>query len=237
MGFKRIGSWSPKQLAATPAGKINAVDKLIMRAEGTATATADPAAPAANNKVRNATKVEKYGIKFDSKLELYMYELLKVEGWPFEFKRKYELQPGFRYRGEWVMPITLTVDFFMPAHNIIVDTKGYANDSSPLKYKGLKRQLLEMSGGHSQPRIEMPSSQKRCRELIEKIRTGHFPLPADKPLSIIQREKRNKRIGAVLHRLNGGYGLPEKDIFISLDQLYTYQNFDFDQLIERLNGL
>ena len=56
-------------------------------------------------------KVQKYGLKFDSRLELYFYELLKKEGIKFEFQNTYTLLKPFKYDGKSVRAMTLTVDF------------------------------------------------------------------------------------------------------------------------------
>ena len=41
------------------------------------------------SKVRNATKVEKYGIKFKSKLECYTYEAFMNAGIPVKYEPKH----------------------------------------------------------------------------------------------------------------------------------------------------
>jgi hypothetical protein len=122
-----------------------------------------------NKKVRNATKVEQDGIKFDSKLEHYMYTLLQGAGINFEFQKVFVLQEGFRYNGEAIRPIKSIVDFWLPELNMVVDAKGYANDTAPLKYKLLKHQF------HTQgknPVVVMPKNKKECDALINRIRYG-----------------------------------------------------------------
>ena len=40
--------------------------------------------PPGNQKIRNARKIERDGVKFDSRLEMYMYDLLTMAGIRFE---------------------------------------------------------------------------------------------------------------------------------------------------------
>ncbi len=116
-----------------------------------------------------STKVEQDGIVFDSKLENYFYNLLKENNIPFIMKEPFELVPSFTYRHETIRPMIVTPDYILPDHNLIVDTKGFGNETVPLRYKMLKY-LLHTQGTEYQ--IEMPSSQRRCREIIECLKTG-----------------------------------------------------------------
>lgn len=127
--------------------------------------TSFPVTP--NAKVRNATKVEENGVKFDSRLEKYMYDLLVGAKVTFEFQKIYLLQEKFRYRDEAVMAITLTVDFWLPTKDIIIDAKGFANDVSPLKYKMLKNLLKHRE--RVMPDIIMPATKKECDLLLNRI--------------------------------------------------------------------
>ncbi|MFQ8806189.1 MAG: DUF1064 domain-containing protein [Alistipes indistinctus] len=100
--------------------------------------------PPGNRKIRNARKIERDGVKFDSRLEMYMYDLLTMAGIRFEFQKRYCVQEGFRYRGAAIRPVTYTVDFFLPEHDTVIDTKGYRTQQGDLRIKMLKRLL---SGG------------------------------------------------------------------------------------------
>ena len=77
-------------------------------------------------------KIEIDGKKFDSKLELYCYNMLKQLNIPFEFQKKEVLMDSFRYNGKAVRQITLTVDFVADYKGIkyYIDTKGFATESS-----------------------------------------------------------------------------------------------------------
>lgn len=121
-----------------------------------------------NRKVKNATKTTIDGITFDSKLESTMYTLLRGSGLTFERQKVYVLQQKFRYGKEAVRAITLTVDFYLPEKNMIVDTKGFANERSPLKYKMLKWYFCQLDPDNL-PKIEMPGNEKECQMLINRL--------------------------------------------------------------------
>lgn len=91
-----------------------------------------------NKKVMNAKKVEQFGLTFDSRLELYLYNALCDAGIDFEFQKKFELQPKFKYLGENIRPIVIIVDFYLTGRNKILDSKGWSTTISKLKYKLLK---------------------------------------------------------------------------------------------------
>ena len=123
-----------------------------------------------NRKIKNAPKTEVDGIKFDSKLESFMYTLLRDAGIAFEMQKTYCLQDKFRYRGEAVRAITLTIDYFLPTYNMIIDTKGMQTQQGAMRYKMLKKVLYEEAIFiHEPPQIELPHNQKECRELLAKL--------------------------------------------------------------------
>ena len=118
--------------------------------------------------MRQIKKVHKHGEKFDSRLELFFYELLRSEGILFDFQVLYELHPSFKYQGKTVRAMTLTVDFDLTSHgkNIIVDTKGFQRNDNKLKWKLFKYGL---SAG-SQPHIFLPKNQKECKDVADFIK-------------------------------------------------------------------
>jgi hypothetical protein len=90
-------------------------------------------------------KLEVDGVKFDSKLELFCYDLLTKLNFDFEFQKKIILIDGFRYNKKAIRPITLTVDFVVKHNDIdyYIDIKGFATDVSKIKYKMLRYQLKD----------------------------------------------------------------------------------------------
>jgi hypothetical protein len=90
-------------------------------------------------------KLEINGVKFDSKLESFCYDLLNKLKFEFEFQKKIILIDGFRYNKKAIRPITLTVDFVVKHNDIdyYIDIKGFATDVSKIKYKMLRYQLKD----------------------------------------------------------------------------------------------
>lgn len=106
-------------------------------------------------------KIELDGVKFDSKLELFCYQQFKSLGLEFDFQRTILLQEGFRFKGKWIRPITMIVDFVLhhDGQEIYIDTKGFATETSKLKYKMLKFYVREDSTAdvvwlHSQKEVK-----------------------------------------------------------------------------------
>ena len=91
-------------------------------------------------RVKNATSVDKYGIHFRSKLELYTYEAFMKAGIPVKYEPKhFTLLPKFEYLGEKIRPITYLPDFI--GKGFVVECKGLIGDSFPLRYKLFKYYL------------------------------------------------------------------------------------------------
>lgn len=119
-----------------------------------------------NKKILGATKVEVDGEKFASKLELYFYNLLKSSKIPFEFQKVITLQEKFKYNGASVREVRLIVDFYLPDHDILADTKGHQLADNKIKWKMLKRKYF-LEG--KQTKIYLPSKKSECDELVSKI--------------------------------------------------------------------
>jgi hypothetical protein len=109
-------------------------------------------------------KIELDGVKFDSKLELFCYQQFKSLGLEFDFQRTILLQEGFRFKGKWIRPITMIVDFVLhhDGQKIYIDTKGFATETSKLKYKMLKFYVREDSSAD----VVWLHSQKEVKEFL-----------------------------------------------------------------------
>ena len=130
-----------------------------------------------------AKKVMFDGIQFASGLEKYMYQALKKA----KIKAKYEgetyiVQEGFEFKNESyerqsngkgelvnrgskkVLPIKYTPDFI--SDSFIIECKGRANESFPLRWKMFKKYVKE-----NLPRVILykPQNQKECDKVIELI--------------------------------------------------------------------
>lgn len=85
-------------------------------------------------------KVEVNGVKFDSKLELYLYQSLTENSFDFDFQVTIELTPKFKFKGLSIRAINMRVDFILRHEGkiIYIDTKGFATPEAKIKYKMLK---------------------------------------------------------------------------------------------------
>jgi len=130
-------------------------------------------------------KITVDGIKFASGLEAYTYRALKKA----KIKAQYEgetfvLQEGFNFtsvcyerqansKGEFkdrgnkkILPIKYTPDF--TGKGFIIETKGFANQSFPLRYKLFKKWIEENRPGTV---LYKPQCQKEVDMMIELIKT------------------------------------------------------------------
>ena len=94
------------------------------------------------NKYGN-TKVIIEGVKFDSKLEAFLYKILKDNGMDFDFQVNIELVSKFRFQYENIRALNMRVDFLLRynGREIYIDTKGFATSESKIKYKLLKNKF------------------------------------------------------------------------------------------------
>ncbi len=128
-------------------------------------------------------KVTYDGINFASGLERYMYMALKKN----KIKAKYEgetfvLLSGFHFdnevyerqsngKGEYknrgckrILPIKYTPDFI--GDNFIIETKGRANESFPMRWKLFKQLVMRQFPSYT---LYKPQNQKECDETIRLI--------------------------------------------------------------------
>ena len=138
------------------------------------------------NKQRGPVRAKKVicdGITFASGLEKYMYKALKKANIKAEYEGcTYVIQDGFEFnidsyerqsngKGEFknrgdkkVLPIKYTPDFVN--ENFIIECKGRANESFPMRWKLFKRMI-----NISRPYVTLykPQNQKECDQVIELI--------------------------------------------------------------------
>ncbi len=122
-----------------------------------------------NVRVKNAKKIVSNGIKFDSKLEKYMYDLLIEKNINFEFQHTIVLQDKFKFKNKSYRAITWRADFYLPDHKMIIDTKGFPTEIFKLKLKMFYHKLY--SGEYQgYEYLEFPSSQKACLLLAVSLK-------------------------------------------------------------------
>lgn len=120
-----------------------------------------------NKKIKNATPIEADGIKFRSKLELYTYKKLKEANIVTEYEQhKYELLPAFIFHGKKIRAITYLPDFV--GKGFVIECKGYANDSFPLRKK-----LFEfwLSVHEPETQYHVVRTQKEVDQLVETLKS------------------------------------------------------------------
>ena len=130
-----------------------------------------------------AKKVSYDGIDFASGLEKYMYKLLKDANLNFQYEGQvFELLPGFNFNNECyekqsngkgdfvnrgnkkILNIKYTPYFV--STDFIIETKGRANESFPLRWKMFKYLMGSMCDKRV---LYKPQNQKECDETIRLI--------------------------------------------------------------------
>ena len=110
-------------------------------------------------RVRNATKVDKYGLHFRSKLECYTYEAFMNAGIPVEY-----LLPKFEYNQEKIRAMTYLPDFI--GKGFVVECKGLMGDSFPLRWKLFKYYLKQH---RSKMKCYLVRNHKQVDEMIQEL--------------------------------------------------------------------
>ena len=130
-----------------------------------------------------AKKITYDGIKFASGLERYMYMVLKknkikadYEGRTFvlidkfdfpneSYERQANSKGEFKNRGsKRILPIKYTPDFI--GEDFIIETKGRANESFPMRWKLFKKLIAEQYPAYT---LYKPQNQKECDRVVELI--------------------------------------------------------------------
>jgi len=125
------------------------------------------------------------GITFASGLEKYMYLALRkarikadyegetftlIDGFEFEttsYERQSNGKGEFKDRGnKKILPIRYTPDFVSLGNGFIIECKGRANESFPMRWKLFKRFI-----NRCYPHVTLykPQNQKECDQVIELI--------------------------------------------------------------------
>lgn len=130
-----------------------------------------------------AKKIKYDGINFASGLERYMYMALQkakikavyegksytlIEGFDFtseSYERQSNGKGDFTNRGnKRILPITYTPDFV--ADDFIIECKGRANESFPIRWKLFKKYVQENMSGVT---LYKPQNQNECDQVIQQI--------------------------------------------------------------------
>lgn len=130
-----------------------------------------------------AKKVIYDGIAFASGLEKYMYKALKDAKIDFQYEgESFELLPSFKFDNECyerqsngksdfinrgnkkVLNIKYTPDF--TGYDFVIETKGRANESFPLRWKMFKYYLYNNFDSRT---LYKPQNQAECQKVVEII--------------------------------------------------------------------
>lgn len=130
-----------------------------------------------------AKKVIYNGITFASGLEKYMYKALKDAKLDFNYEGEtFELLPSFNFNNECyerqsngkgdfinrgnkkVLNLKYTPDFI--GYDFIIETKGRANESFPLRWKMFKYYLYNNFNNKT---LYKPQNQAECQKVVEII--------------------------------------------------------------------
>lgn len=136
--------------------------------------------------IKKTTKSLIYkGIKFNSYLEIHMYKLLEKAKLDFTYnERSYEIVEGFHFglesierqangKGDFkdrgnskVRAITYKPDFIVGDEDFIIETKGWANDTFPIRWKLFKKFLHD---SRSEATLMKPHTKNECEECLNII--------------------------------------------------------------------
>ena len=125
------------------------------------------------------------GITFASGLEKYMYLALKkakikadyegetftlIDGFEFDttsYERQSNGKGEFKNRGDKkILPIRYTPDFVSLRNSFIIECKGRANESFPMRWKLFKRFINRY---YPHVTLYKPQNQKECDRVVELI--------------------------------------------------------------------
>lgn len=128
--------------------------------------------PSTKGKVKNATKVDKYGLHFRSKLECYTYEAFMKAGIPVEYEpKRFTLLNKFEFNQKKIRAITYLPDFIGNYKNnkFVVECKGMITEPFRLRWKLFKYYLKRHRSKH---KCYMVRNHKQVDEMINDIKNG-----------------------------------------------------------------
>lgn len=149
-------------------------------------------------KIKNASKCSYDGVDFKSKLEMFCYKQLQDAGIEFTYQPPtVELIPSFELNFKCyedigrivrdenkkvkystkrfdltnkVRSISYTPDFACVNNTWVLETKGFANQAFPLRWKLYKQHLMNIGFNGI---LMMPENQKEIIECIKIIKENH----------------------------------------------------------------
>jgi len=112
-------------------------------------------------------KYEFNGVKFDSKLEMFLFNRLNELKIDFDFQVPIILQEKFRFKGVAIREIGMRIDFVVKRNGkeYFTDTKGFATPEAKIKFKMLK--FIQQKNENVE--IIWLKNQKEVNEFLTKI--------------------------------------------------------------------
>ena len=124
-----------------------------------------------------AKKCSQDGIEFDSKSELFCYNLLLANNLYGEDKflrepKSYTIVDGFTYMGKKLRPIQVTPDFVDENKKIVIEIKGWATPVFEMRWKLFKR-FLSINNQEYKLYV-VRATQKDMIEAVNKIKKEDY---------------------------------------------------------------
>lgn len=120
-----------------------------------------------NKKIKNATPEIYNNIKYRSKLEASVAKLLDSLNIDFKYEPfKITLLPAFKYLNKSLREWSYTPDFII-FNNIIVEVKGFPNDSWGIKKKMILKYIVDHNYNYE---FYVIKNLTQMRSLIEELR-------------------------------------------------------------------
>lgn len=125
----------------------------------------------------NSKKCSQDGIEFDSKSELFCYNLLKTNnmyglGKLEREPKSYIIVDGFEYMDSKLRPITIKPDFIDENKGIIIEIKGWATPIFGMRWKLFKRYLALNNLQYKLYVVK--ATQKDITQAISEIKKEHY---------------------------------------------------------------
>jgi hypothetical protein len=120
-----------------------------------------------NKKIKNATPEIYNNVKYRSKLEASVAKLLDSLNIDFKYEPfKITLLPAFKYLNKSLREWSYTPDFVI-FNNIIVEVKGFPNDSWGIKKKMILKYIVDHNYNYE---FYVIKNLNQMRSLIEELR-------------------------------------------------------------------
>jgi hypothetical protein len=112
-------------------------------------------------------------IEFDSLLEGKTYTALRDSKEEFVIKPIYQIIPSFEYASDKIRKMIWTPDFYLPKRNIVLESKGLANESFPLRLK-MFMWMHRIENGGMEPKVVIVKNAKELSAFIDSLLINNY---------------------------------------------------------------